>query len=169
MATMGEQDEIQTPDYRATISDGQMNIVRWAPRLMRCWGPASAHFRSRAEEGVSIADLTVLRNSEAPYEVIVKFLAGGESPDAREAIVKWATTLGYGRVWLPGDVVELEDRVMESAVSASVDCHACNARWEDGDPDFWLCVRNLGNFPLYCPLCGADLPQWQIASQEAAA
>jgi len=166
---MWEQDEIQAPDYRATISEGRVKIVRWGPQLMRCWGPATAHFRSREEAGVAIADLTVLRHSEAPYEVIVKFLAGGESPEVRETIVQWAASLGYGRIWLPEDVIDLRDIAVETAASASVDCDACNAKWEDGDPEFWLCVRNLGNFPLYCPLCGADLPQWQVGTQKTAA
>ena len=159
---MSNQAPIATPDFRATIAGGRLTLVRWHPQLMASWGPATAHFRSRDREGVGVADLTVVREPEVPLELIVKFLSGGDRADVRETIVRWAASLGYGRVWLPDDLLDLAGEVITPTGPASTQCSACQARWEDGDPEFWLAARSWGNFPLSCPLCGADLPQWEV-------
>jgi hypothetical protein len=159
---MSEDASPGPPDFRATVADGRLTIVRWHPHLMLSWGPATAHFRARDEAGVGIADLTVIREPECQLELVVKFLSGAGRPNVREAIVRWASCLGYGRVWFPEDVVSLEGAGMSPACAAATRCRSCEACWEDGDPEFWLAVRSNGNFPIACPICGADLPQWEI-------
>jgi hypothetical protein len=132
---------------------------------MISWGPATAHFRRREQAGVGIADLTIIREPGRPLELVVKFLSGSGRAEVREAIVRWASCIGYGRVWFPDDVVSLTDAPIPPACSAATRCRFCDARWEDGDPEFWLAVRSSGNFPIACPLCGADLPQWELEPQ----
>jgi hypothetical protein len=150
------------PDYRATVVRGRLTIVGWHPQLIGTWGPCNAHLRARDRAGIGIADLTVIREPGTRLELIVNFLCGGHRADVRDSIVRWAATLGYGRVWFPDDVVDLGDADIPAEQPAVTRCQVCRSRWEDGDPEFWLTARKWGNFPLACPLCGGDLPQWEV-------
>ncbi len=150
------------PDFRATVANGRLTVVRWYPQLMAPWGPATAHFAARERAGVAVADLTVIREPESLLELVVRFLSTGGRTDARAAIIRWASTLGYARVWFPDDVVDLVGTAVPPAGEASTRCSSCDARWHDGAPEFWLHVRAMGNFPICCPLCGADMPQWVL-------
>ena len=160
---MSEDDSATQPDYRATIARGRLTLVSWHPQLMSPWGPCNTHLRERDRAGIGIADLTVIREPGTRLELIVKFLCGGHRADVCGSIVCWAATLGYGRVWFPDDVVDLDDVDIPAEQPAVTRCQVCRSRWEDGDPEFWLTVRNWGSFPLACPLCGGDLPQWEVA------
>ena len=160
---MSTADLQQFPTFRATIVRGRMTLLHWHPGLMAPWGPRSVHFRSRDRAGVTIADLTVHREAEERPELLVRLLCGEDRPDAKEVIVPWAAALGYRRVWLPDLVVTLEDDAAALGSSASTRCTACRARWEDSTVEFWKSVRSWGIFPLSCPLCGSDLPQWEVS------
>jgi hypothetical protein len=161
---MNDPDTCSQPDFRATIVRGQLTIVGWQPHLMSSWGPCNTHLRNRNRDraGIGIADLSVIREPDQQLELIVKFLCGGHRADVRDAITGWAASLGYRRVWLPDEIIELDGADVAAGERASTRCRTCRTRWEDDDPDFWLTARRWGIFPLVCPLCGGDLPQWQV-------
>jgi hypothetical protein len=159
---MNDPDSLSDPDFRATIAGDRVTLVAWHRGLMGPWGPCNTHLRARDRAGVGIADLTVIREPGTALELIVKFLSGGHRADVRDALVGWAASLGYGRIWLPDEVVDLDDTQLAAGAVARTRCQACRTRWEDGDQDFWLSVRRWGVFPMACPLCGGDLPQWEV-------
>ena len=159
---MSDQECLDNPDFRATVVGGRLTIVSWHPHLIGSGGPCNTHHRERDRNGIGIADLTVIREPNAQLELIAKFLCGGHRAVVRDAIVGWAQSLGYRRVWLPDEVVDLDGADASGAKGARTRCPTCRTRWEDDDLDFWLNVRRWGNFPLSCPLCGCDLPQWEI-------
>jgi hypothetical protein len=150
----------ECPDFRATITPGELRVIDWGPWLVDS-GPLAEAFRGRARKGVSIADLTVVRDDgeDAPVaEVIVAFRAG-DTAAARGQLAAWAATVGYRRIWLPGDVREL---IPDAGGFARTRCSCCAKRWATGETEFWLAVRAAGRFPAICPLCGSDLPQWRV-------
>lgn len=154
------EDQIEDPDFRATIRRRRVLLTAWIP-FLASGGPFGAVVRERAEDGVALADLTVVQDHEGlADELIVDFVAGNSS-DARRALLRWATRAGYGRVWLPDEVVEV-DGAGSVGRPASTQCLNCGARFCDGDADFWVAVRRAGAFPTLCAVCGADLPQWTI-------
>jgi hypothetical protein len=78
----------------------------------------------------------------------------------------WAAEVGYRRLWLPGAVIALPPF---GGGEARARCTGCRVVLTDGDPRFWLGVRQLGRFPGICPLCGSDLPQWTVRQARAPA
>ncbi len=90
----------------------------------------------------------------------MRFLTG-DSPGARHALGGWAREVGYRRVWLPDDVVELPGPAPVEEV-ADVRCTGCRGVLCDTGEHFWEHVRASGRFPTACPLCGCDLPQWRV-------
>jgi hypothetical protein len=147
----------EPPDFRLTVHRRKVLAIDWHPWLVS-GGPMTTMLRERGRAGVAIADLTVVHEDEVAAEAIVRFLAG-DRPAARATIATWATDVGYRRLWLPGDVVELpgpDERLAETR------CNGCCARLCDEGPEFWHHVRAVGRFPAGCPLCGADLPQWRV-------
>jgi hypothetical protein len=74
--------------------------------------------------------------------------------------VEWARAVGYRRVWLPDRLVPIDSPAQMGR--ASVRCPTCRARWRERDPSFWHEVRSSGHFPWVCPVCGGDLPQWDV-------
>jgi hypothetical protein len=149
------------PDFRATITHNRLSLVGWHDQLFRPSAPAAHHFRPRA--GVVIADLTVIRDDDGnPEELIVAVHSGTLRGAPRRRLLDWAAALGYRRVWLPDEIVELEpDEGMGEL--AETRCPNCRARWADREFEFWSMVRRSGFFPLVCPVCGGDLPQWAVA------
>jgi hypothetical protein len=87
--------------------------------------------------------------------------------EAEEAILRWAPTVGYTRVWLPSRVVDFE--APAPIGRAIVDCPSCGAQWEDGSTSFWARVRANGWFPARCPACGGSLPEWTTVSDDVPA
>lgn len=155
--------EIATPDYRATITRTRIFVTDWAPWLAS-GGPMGPVLRARSRAGVAIADLTVLRGEELLADELVVELVTGDYEATQARLVDWARMVGYRRVWLPDDVVELDAPV---GGLARVRCDTCRARWEDDAEDFWTNVRRLGHFPTGCPLCGDTMPQWEACEQPA--
>ena len=148
---------LESPDFRLTIHRRKVLAIDWHPWLVS-GGPMTTMLRERGRAGVAIADVTVVHEDEVVAEAIVRFLAG-DRPAARGAIAAWAGNVGYQRVWLPGEVVELPG---PSEAPAETRCNGCGARLCDDGPEFWEHVRAVGRFPAGCPLCGADLPQWRV-------
>ena len=145
------------PDFRLTVRRRSVLAIDWHPWLTT-GGPMMTMLHARGRAGVAIADVSVLRDDDVATEAIVRFLAG-DSAEARNAIVAWASDVGYRRLWLHDEPVELPG---PSEGDADTRCSGCAVRLYDGGPEFWEHVRELGRFPGTCALCGADLPQWRV-------
>src|SRR3954453_1149265 len=152
------------PDFRLTVRRDTVLAIDWHPFLVS-GGPMTAMLHSRGRAGVAIADLTVIHEDESVAEAVVRFLTG-DRPRARAAITRWARDVGYRRLWLPGEVVELPG---PAEARAETRCSGCGVRLYDDGPDFWDHVREAGRFPAACPLCGADPPQWRGGQEPPAA
>ena len=150
----------QGPDVRLTIRGDTVLAVNWHPWLVS-GGPMTTMLRARGRAGVAIVDVTVLREDDMATEAVVSFLAA-DTAAARVAITAWARDVGYRRLWLPDQVVELPG---PGEGDADTRCRGCGARLCDGGPLFWQRVRAIGRFPATCPLCGADLPQWRVCQR----
>jgi hypothetical protein len=151
---------LDSPDFRLTVHRRRVLAIDWHPWLVS-GGPMTTMLAERGRAGVAIADLTVIREDELATEAIVRFLTG-DRPAARTTIAAWAGAVGYRRLWLPDDVVELPG---PAEAMARTRCGACRARLCDDGPEFWQHVRSVGRFPAGCPLCGADLPQWRVCQE----
>ena len=113
----------------------------------------------------ALVDLFVVDETELIVEPVAQ---SRFDESAAETITSWATRVGYTRVWLPDEVVELGGEPAGGA--AKVLCRSCGARWEDESHRFWLQVREQGHFPGFCPACGNSLPEWEVmepGTQEA--
>lgn len=154
--------EPEHPDFRATLSArGPVRLVDWGPWLVS-GGPLHTLLDARGRAGVGVADLTVIRdNDRTARELIVDFRSG-DRPEHRASLARWAAHVGYARLWLDGEVVDLEP---SPGGRAETRCTGCRVRFVDADPSFWELVRTRGAFPGACCLCGSDLPQWTPARQ----
>ena len=150
------------PDFRLTVRRGTVLAVDWNPWLVRS-GPMTTMLHARGRAGAAIADVTVLHEDDVATEAVVHFLAGDRF-EARSAITGWARDVGYRRLWLPDEVVELPG---PAEAEAETRCRGCGVRLCDGGREFWRQVRMVGRFPCGCPLCGADLPQWRVCQRSA--
>lgn len=151
---MGINPPSNCPFCRACIRGGRVTLNRWSPRLIR-GGPAAMQMRSvRA----ALVDLFVVEGDELIVEPVAK--SRFTENDAL-AITAWARRVGYSRIWLPGQVLEIEGGPVGG--EAKVRCRSCGARWEDESHSFWLRVRDEGHFPGSCPACGDSLPEWEVA------
>src|SRR3954469_22745825 len=95
----------ESPDFRLTIRRRTVIAIDWHPWLVS-GGPMTTMLQERGRAGGGIADLNLVPEDEVATEAIVRFLAG-DRPGAREALRTWAGAVGYRRLWLPGQVVEL--------------------------------------------------------------
>lgn len=155
---MDENQHQQHPFCRACIRGGRVTLNAWTPRLIR-GGPAAMQMRSVK---AALVDLFVVNEDE----LIVKPVARSRfTAEDAEAITDWARRVGYSRVWLPDDVINLSGE--PAGGNAKVRCRSCGARWEDCTHDFWLRVRESGHFPGSCPACGDSLPEWDVAEEPA--
>ena len=154
------------PWARAVVRDGRITLNGWSPSLMTR-GPARAVLLRSLPEGVVIADLTSDVRPDGREELIVRWVPDGRASDAaRATVVGWAAVVGYRRVWLPDDVVDLGDAPSDAGRVATA-CPTCGAAWDDESPEFWLLVRSQGHFPGGCPICNGSLPEWTAASGSA--
>jgi hypothetical protein len=143
---------IVAPTCRATIRDGRVTLNRWTPGLFGR-GLEPVGFRTLT---AALADLRI----EADELIVTPVPRTPWSAGAEAAILRWAPTVGYRRVWLPRRVVTFDD--VAPLGLAAVECPTCGARWEDGSDGFWARVRADGWFPGRCPACGGSLPEWSV-------
>ena len=100
-------------------------------------------------------------------ELIVEPVSGSSLREVHvEILVAWARTVGYERIWLPDQVIDVEAEPAIVGV-AKVNCRTCGAHWQDSSTDFWLKVRDNGFFPASCPACGDSLPEMTVEVDEA--
>ena len=155
---------LEPPDFRALVRRDTVRISDWRPWLAT-GGPMAQLARTRGSRTTAIVDLTVDwfvdEDGDRTAEEVVVTPIAGDVDRARGPLLRWASTVGYRRVWLPGDVVDLP---VSPGGAASVTCPGCGMRWEDrGDAHFWLTVRARGRFPNLCVVCGTDTPQWTVS------
>jgi hypothetical protein len=153
-----ETSEDDEPDFRVTVQrSGAVRLVYWGSWLTST-GPGYTLMAARDRAGVAIADLRVVRDDEGlAREVIVEFHSGGGNMH-RAALIDWANTAGYARVWFDGELVDLEPA---AGGSVTTRCTGCGQHFVDGrNGRFWHQVRCSGAFPTACSLCGSDLLQW---------
>lgn len=149
------------PDFRATLSGRQLVLVPWRPELIRRSGPSNELLGFRGAD-VAVADLTIIREPDGD-ELIVSEVTSSSGGTLAAALSEWAGSLGYRRIWCGGDVVEIDSSLDAIGSVAQTRCRACRSEWWDDSPEFWLFTRDLGVFPIWCPLCGGFLPQWSVA------
>ena len=109
----------------------------------------------------ALVDLYVTEDEE----LIAEPVCGSKLDEEDSALlIEWARRVGYERIWLPDNVVNLEADPDDVGL-AKVNCRTCGAHWEDSSPDFWLKVREKGFFPASCPACGDSLPEWTVQDE----
>ena len=159
-----DDESTPTPWARATIARGTITLNPWSPHLVR-GGPLQMVLDRL--DGVVLADLTS-HFDEDEEELIVRFVSPSpHPPEAVDALVAWAGTVGYRRAWLPGRVVDLEAPGGPIG-AASVDCPTCGLTWRDETPEFWRHVYTAGAFPAFCVACGGSLPEWHVEEDAGA-
>jgi hypothetical protein len=157
--------ETESPDFRVTLRrDGVVRLVDWVPWLTT-GGPLHTLLDARGRAGVCIADLTVVRDDDGTATELVVDVRCGDRPAHRQALVDWAARVGYRRVWMDGEVIDVAPT---PGGRAETRCSGCRVRLVDAGVPFWDFVRQRGAFPAACCLCGADLPQWTVARQTPA-
>ena len=134
-----------------------MTLNPWNPRMIR-GGPMAMQIR---KVRAALVDLFLAEEDELIVEPVAQSRFAAE--DAA-TVVAWARSVGYSRVWLPDEVLELDGEPAGGA--AKVLCRSCGARWADESHRFWLQVREQGHFPGYCPACGSSLPEWEVSNPD---
>ena len=141
------------PFCRAVVRDGAITLHEWSPLLIRN-GPRAV---ALASVDAVLCDFTRVDEGELEVSLITPERLG---PGAREAILRWTEDVGYRRLWLPDEVLELPGT--PALGEAHVRCPCCAADWRDRGIAFWEYVRERGSFPLRCLACGGALPQWTV-------
>jgi hypothetical protein len=155
-------DDRLMPWCRATIAGDAVTLNPWTPQLIR-GGPAAMSLAPLEATGVALADLYA-EGEPGEEELVVRYVAPSPRPqDADAALVAWARTVGYRRVWLPEAVVDL-DVAGAPVGAAATACPTCGLTWRDESPEFWRGVRRAGAFPGWCPACGGSLPEWRVVA-----
>lgn len=159
-----EDHALGRPLCRATITARSVTLNPWSPGLLHA-GPAAMNLRRLRDAGVLLADLFVCGEDD---ELVVTPVPGlTVRDDHAGAVLAWARRTGYGRVWLPDEVVELPGEV--PAARAHVECPTCGLEWEDESVRFWESVSRDHLFPAYCVACGGSLPEWEVDEENVVA
>jgi len=163
-----DHDHCDHPSFRATIcADGSIWLAHWEPWLDEDI-PWHTLVAAQPRPRRCLLDIALLREHDhavEPPELIVAPLTEFQ-PAHREALITWARTVGYRRVWLGDEVLELEPT---SGGSAESRCRVCGNRMVGKGTDFWSRVRRSGCFPRRCLVCGCEIPQWQHVEQREVA
>lgn len=146
--------------WRATISGSRVQLVSLGAHLAGTDGGVGTMFTEVEEAGVTIADLASSEDEDSGHELTVTFLAAGD-PGAEAAITRWAGLVGYRRIWFPDRVVGV-DNSPRFTDKATVTCSGCRHVWTGGGRGFWIGIMSRRAFPVFCLLCGGDLPQWEL-------
>jgi hypothetical protein len=154
---MFDDDQLM-PWCRATIRDGSVTLNPWTPQLIRS-GPVSMALERLHETGTALADLYA-QGDPGDEELLVRYVGRTGTGASDEALLGWAGTVGYRRVWLPGRVEDLDVAAADAGGLAETACRTCGLAWRDDTPEFWASVRQSGAFPGFCLACGSSLPEW---------
>lgn len=150
------------PDFRMTLRpDRHIRVVDWGPWLATD-GPMTTLLHEREQHGMLIADLEVLRDDDGTALELIVHLRCGRLLLHRDTLCQWARVVGYRRVWVDDEVVDL---LPAPGGEARTTCTGCGVELIDGGTSFWEYVRRAGAFPAVCAVCGSDLPQWSVASE----
>lgn len=144
----------ESPFARAAIRDGVITLHAWSPRLIR-GGPRVGTLDSLS---AALADLSCTGDNDL---IVTPVIRGQLNGSAAAALALWAGTVGYRRLWLPGQIIDLDDRPALIGCVA-VRCPTCSAHWRDAQVEFWEHVREQGAFPGRCMACGGVLPEWEL-------
>lgn len=151
---------------RATITPRALWVNPGFPGLIQ-GGPASMTLERLAGRAV-LVDLRTTGAGDDELVATVPANAPRIDRAARARLAEWAALVGYRRLWLPGEVVELDEGAPVGR-TATVRCPTCTSRWSDGSPRFWERVREMGHFPGYCCACGGVLPEWTVEPEDGPA
>ena len=154
--------ELLTPSYRATVRGGQLSITEWGSVLM-----SLEKLRTSAadteDDQATIVDLVII--GEHRDELIVsRSSKRHDGKNVGQTLLNWASQVGYRRVWLPDQVVDIEPSA-DQIGTAKLDCPTCMNEFTGEGPEFWLMVRKAKMFPHFCPACGCEVPQWEVSSE----
>ena len=159
-----QHDDRPMPWCRATIAQDTVTLNPWTPQLIR-GGPASMTLERLAGAEVALADLTA-EGDPGDEELFVRYVPRSPRTERSDAaLLAWAATVGYRRVWMPERVVDL-DPGAEPIGLAETTCRCCRLLWRDDSDDFWHGVRQAGAFPGFCMACGASLPEWRVVTAD---
>lgn len=152
------------PAFRATVRGGRLHLTEWAPWLVsRSLDYGLAKKRSSA----TIFDL-IVAGEECDELVVQPVEAGSRENVAERVLLDWAALVGYRRVWLKHEVVEVPPFLDQIGI-AGVQCRSCAAKWQASGLEFWLAVREAHQFPAWCGRCGAEMSQWVVGARAEAA
>lgn len=151
------------PFLRATVTRDRIWLNLPVPGLITC-GPVSMNLERLQGRSV-LVDLRVVGEGD---ELAASIPPNAPRIDRRSSskLANWAAVVGYKRLWLPGQVIELAEP--EELLAARVECPTCGSEWADSSPSFWEMVRGCGHFPGYCSACAGSLPEWNVSPQKAA-
>jgi hypothetical protein len=147
------------PSFRATILDGRLFLTEWAAWLTG-HNPLGIRDEPSATQAAAIADLSPLGVGEDELLVMLRE-EGPDREDALRTLLGWAGRVGYRRVWLESELIEIPPSP-EQIGPAAVRCPVCRSEWHASSPEFWIAVRKAKRFPPWCARCGCELPQWDV-------
>jgi hypothetical protein len=153
---MNQGTDFVCPDYRGVFANGHLTLVPYCTRMPTRRGPAAKHFADCSGRAV-IADFEIVRGSGPPELVVTEITLPGNER-FRNAVVEFAERLGYGRVWLALEVIDL-DATFPVLEGLWTRCTACLTEWTEHDVEVVLDARRAGLFRPYCRLDGHPVPQ----------
>jgi hypothetical protein len=144
-------------DYRAIYRDGSLTLVPYMGWFAKAYGFAGQVFREAAD--VVVADFEIYRGREG-LELIVSTLNEPIDGSFETAVISFARGLSYKRVWMPGEVIEVDRDGVLPPTEVETTCQACGTTFRERQVTFILNARQQGAWPCACPLDGQPLPQW---------
>jgi len=155
--------DLPAPSYRATVRNGMLFITDWAAVLVSR-EKLRAGSSGSVSEGAKILDLMII--GEDGDELIAAYSFDSDEPgNVDQTLLDWAGHVGYRRVWLPHQVVDIAPSP-EQIGTATLTCPTCSQEYTGDGPDFWLSVRQARIFPPFCVACGCEVPQWEVDPEE---
>lgn len=140
---------------RAVWRDGSLHVLAALEFSFGLTGAEAFHGAERELEGAIVAILGQAGEPGGGRELMVRFLTSGTQFEegrlaAESALILWAASTGYKRVWFQERIVEINDHPNDKARARAV-CPICgHIRMETG-AGFWHQVFERGAFPFACP------------------
>ncbi len=156
----GFENSAHPPFFRATYVDGRLSMVVRHQHFPDHSFPWAKPLLDYPDSKTVIADLTIVRK-DGGLELIVEELARAGRPDFKMMLIRWAELLGYKRIWIGLDVLDLADEKLSWDTRVTTKCLGCHTEWRADQTGFWMRAREAGAFPNVCALCGQVLPVWE--------